>query len=300
MKKRNLVSVVTPVHNGEAHVPRLLDSILAQTYPHIEMILVDDGSTDDTVNSASAYIPKFESRGWSLRIIRTPHRNASAAINAGLPHVTGEYLIWPDADDELLPGSISERVAFLEDHPEFSCVRSTMAYVSEETGEPVAGWESLGDLSKQELFWDVLEGRSFVCCGCYMLRTKDFFRIYPERRIPEYDVGQNFQMLLPFLFQHRCPTIPEALYLVHVRPDSHSRQIRSEHDETLRYQSYENLVDEIAELCDLTDDQDATSRIELWKTLRQRHLARRYRHVGRLLRCELASIRLRIHLSRRR
>lgn len=295
-----LVSVVTPVFNGEAHVSRLLDSILAQTYSNIEVILVDDGSTDDTVNVAMAYVPRFESRGWSLQIIQAPHKNASAAINAGLPHVTGEYLIWPDADDELLPDSVAKRVAFLENHPKFDCVRSLMEYVSEETGEPVPGWEPLGNLTAEELFWDILEERTFVCCGCYMLRTEDFFRIYPRKRIPEYDVGQNFQMLLPFLFLHRCPTIPEVLYRVYVRPDSHSRQTRSESEETLRYQSYEDLIDEIATLCKLTDNQCAMDRIELWKVLRRRHLARRYLHIGKLFRSEWASVRLRLRLLRHR
>lgn len=299
MMRRGLVSIVTPVYQGEAHISRLLESILAQTYPSIEMILVDDGSTDGTVEIAEAYVPRFESKGWSLQIVRTPHRNASAAINAGLGSVNGEFLIWPDADDELLPDSIAKRVAFLENHPEFSCVRSVMTYVSEETGKSVPGWEPVGDLSKQELFWDILEGRTFVCCGCYMLRTEDFFRIYPEKRIPESDVGQNFQMLLPFLLKHRCPTIPEALYRVHVRSDSHSRQERTEGEETARYRSYEDLIDGITALCDLTSDQDAMDRIELWKVLRQRHLARRYHHVGRLLRCEWSALRLRHRLKHR-
>ena len=63
MTKRGLVSVVTPVYNGEAHVSRLLDSVLAQTYPEIEMILADDGSTDGTVGRAAAHIPKYEAKG---------------------------------------------------------------------------------------------------------------------------------------------------------------------------------------------------------------------------------------------
>ena len=50
--KRGLVSVVTPVYNGEAHLHTLLDSLLAQTYPQMEIILVDDGSTDGTVQTA--------------------------------------------------------------------------------------------------------------------------------------------------------------------------------------------------------------------------------------------------------
>ena len=107
------VSVVTPVYNGELHLAKMLDSVLAQTYPDIEMILVDDGSSDGTLGVAEGYREKFAARGYGYRIVAAPHRNASAAVNGGLPYVTGEYLIWPDSDDMLKPESVAKRVEFL-------------------------------------------------------------------------------------------------------------------------------------------------------------------------------------------
>lgn len=272
----SLVSIVTPVYNGEAYITRLLDSILNQTYPHIEMILVDDGSTDDTVGVAKAYIPSFEKRGYSLTVLPGTHRNASAAINRGLRHVRGRYLIWPDSDDELLPNSVETRARFLQQHPEYQCVRSIMEYVSDETGASVPPSERLGDLAKTEIFLDVLEGRSFVCCGCYMLKTEPFFHIYPSRKIPEYDVGQNFQMLLPFLYRHRCPTINQKLYRVHVRPDSHSRRTLSKREETVRLRQFEQLIDEIAGICGIRNPA-VLLRIAMWKIRRRLYFARKYR-----------------------
>ena len=79
------VSVVTPVYNGESHLAGMLDSVLAQTYPDIEMILVDDGSSDGTLQVAEGYREKFTARGYAYRIVAAEHRNASAAVNAGLP-----------------------------------------------------------------------------------------------------------------------------------------------------------------------------------------------------------------------
>ena len=275
MMEAHLVSVLTPVYNGESHIARLLDSVLGQTYPHIEMILADDGSTDATIRIAEAYVPKFEEKGYSLTILPAPHKNASAAINRGLPYVKGEYLVWPDSDDELLPDSVEVRVRFLQRHPEYQCVRSIMEYASGDAGAPVKPAERLGDLAKTELFLDILEGRSFVCCGCYMLKTEPFFQIYPLRKIPEYDVGQNFQMLLPFLYRHQCPTIEQALYRVYVRPDSHSRRSLSRREEEAKYKQFERLVDEIAEICRIKDP-EILSRIALWKTKRRRYLARKY------------------------
>lgn len=281
MTERGLVSVLTPVYNGESHIARMLDSVLRQTYPRVQMILSDDGSTDGTLKAAEPYIPKFQARGYSLEIVSSPHKNASAAINAGLGRAEGEYLVWPDADDELDPASIETRVRFLELHPEYRCVRSLMSYVSDETGEPIESWEALGDLTREDLFWDILEARTFVCCGCYMLKTQEFFQIYPEKQIPEYEVGQNFQMLLPYLYRHSCPTIPQKLYLVHVRGDSHSRRAMTESEEALRVRRFEALADDIARICGIADLPEAACRIKLWKVRRRKNLAQKYRHTAR-------------------
>ena len=90
-----LVSVVTPVYNGEGHLSRMLDSVLAQTYPSLQMILADDGSEDGTLALAESYREKFSRRGYGYEILRGEHSCAAGAINLGLPLVRGEYLIWP-------------------------------------------------------------------------------------------------------------------------------------------------------------------------------------------------------------
>lgn len=271
------VSVVTPVYNGEAHLPGMLDSVLNQTYPEIEMILVDDGSGDDTVSVAEAYRGKFADRGYGYRIVRAEHKNASAAINKGLPYVSGEYLVWPDSDDYLEPESVKRRVEFLLQHPRYECVRSLSYYFDAATGERrEKADEQRGDLSKTNLFWDILFFKTFVCCGCYMLKTKAFFEIYPDRHIPEYDVGQNFQMLLPFMYRHPCPTIEEELYGVAVRAGSHSRIALTQAREEKKYRDYEKLVDDIAKNCQISD-RESRKRILCWKAQRRYRIALKYR-----------------------
>lgn len=270
-----LVSVVTPVYNGESHLPQMLDSVLGQTYPKMEMILVDDGSTDGTVQVAEQYRGKFAAKGYSYRIIRAVHKNASAALNQGLAFVAGEYLIWPDSDDRLEPESVEKRVGFLKQHPQYQCVRSLSYYFDDKTGELREAEEQRGDLSKEDLFWDILEVKTFVCCGCYMIKSGCFFQIYPDRHIPEYPVGQNFQMLLPYMYRHKCPTILEPLYGVCVREGSHSRTKLTQEEEEKKYRDYENLVDEIAGICGL-HDRKSRRRITCWKERRKYVLARKY------------------------
>lgn len=273
---KDWVSIVTPVYNGEAHLAEMLDSVLAQDYPRIEMILADDGSEDGTLMLAESYRGKFADRGYEYRIVSAKHKNASAAINQGLLYVTGEYLIWPDSDDVLEPESVRKRVEYLCAHPEYQCVRSLSYYYDAETKErSKKADEQRGDLSKTDLFWDILESKTFVCCGCYMLRTAEFFDIYPNRRIPEYGVGQNFQMLLPFMYRHECPTIREELYGVAIRSGSHSRTALTRAQEEKKYSDYEKLVDEIAKICEIRDRQ-SLKRIACWKAGRRYKIALKY------------------------
>lgn len=274
---KDRVSIVTPVFNGEFYLSSMLDSVLCQTYPYIEMVLVDDGSTDQTLAVAESYRQKFADREYTYRIIKSKHKNASAAINKGLPYVTGEYLIWPDSDDVLKPDSVKKRVQFLKNNPQYQCVRSLAYYFDARTGKKTKADEKTGDLSKEELFWDILEFRTFVCCGCYMLRSETFFEIFPERHIPEYNVGQNFQMLLPFMYYHKCPTLCEQLYGVCVREGSHSRTKLSQREEEQKYKEYEELVDEIADICNIKD-KESRKRILYWKARRKYAVAVKYRN----------------------
>ena len=278
----NKVSAVIPVFNGELYLSSILDSILTQTYPWIEIILVDDGSTDRTVQVAESYREKFILRGYEYCVVQSKHKNASAAINIGLPYVTGEYLIWPDSDDRLEKESVEKRIRFLKENPQYQCVRSLAYYFDQKTENIMPADEKTGDIFKEDLFWDILESETYVCCGCYMLRTESFFKIYPGRRIPEYDVGQNFQMLPPFTFYHLCPTIPEALYGVCVRPGSHSRIRLTEEEEKKKYQDYEKLIDDILLICHI-EDTETKNRIEYWKSQRRYKLAVKYREGKKMI-----------------
>ncbi|MBQ8039554.1 MAG: glycosyltransferase family 2 protein [Lachnospiraceae bacterium] len=272
---KNRVSVVTPVYNGEKHLSRMLESVLKQIWNDIEMILVDDGSTDATLEVAAKFQEKFKERGFTYRIVRGVHKNASAAINLGLPYVTGEYLIWPDSDDVLLPESVRIRVEFLQQHKKYNAVRSLSLYVDEETGKQAVRDEKVGSTENEWLFFDILESKTFVCCGCYMLKSERFFQIYPKRQIPEYDVGQNFQMLLPFCYQEACPTISQELYVVYQRAGSHSRRQLTCEQEEDKYKAYEALIDEISAICRITEKADK-KRMEYWKDNRRLSLAKKY------------------------
>jgi len=108
-----------------------------------------------------------------------------------------------------------------------------------------------------------------------MLRTEKFFDIFPQRHIPEYNVGQNFQMLLPFMYRYRCPTIREQLYGVCVREGSHSRVKLTQREEEQKYLEYEELVDDIVLICHI-GDKKSRNRIIYWKARRRYQIALKY------------------------
>ena len=78
------VSVVTPVFNGESHLFRMLESVLCQTYPQIEVILSDDGSTDQTIRAAKEYQEKFAAKGYGYQLNRGAIKMPPQRLTGGL------------------------------------------------------------------------------------------------------------------------------------------------------------------------------------------------------------------------
>jgi hypothetical protein len=97
-----LISVVIPVYNGAAFLPHATASVMAQGYPAIEIVIVDDGSTDD-LSAAVAALP------WPVRVVRQENAGAAAARNRGIRAATGDFFAFLDVDD-ILPASTLERL----------------------------------------------------------------------------------------------------------------------------------------------------------------------------------------------
>jgi len=279
---KDLVSVITPVYNGEKYVKNILESILNQTYKNIEFFIVDDGSTDNTIKIINTYIDCFKKQNISFNLIKSTHKNASSAINKALPLIKGEFLIWPDADDILEPTSIEKRVNFLKEN-DYKIVRSIAYYFDENTKNKLSiKEECFENLDKKDLFLDILFSYTFVCCGCYMIHVTEFFDIYKNKKIPEYDIGQNFQMLLPYLYKYKCYTIKEELYGVCVRNNSHSRKALTQKEEENKYNDYEKLIDELVSIINIKDEY-ILNKIRAWKNFRRYEINKKYNNKQKAL-----------------
>lgn len=91
------ISVVVPVYNAEAYVAELIESVLAQTYTEWEMLLVENGSEDDSLRICQEYEQKYE----NISVIQASKKGSGEARNIGMEHTKGEYIFFADADDYL-------------------------------------------------------------------------------------------------------------------------------------------------------------------------------------------------------
>ena len=107
-------SIVIPAFNAEATLAPAIRSALAQDYTPVDVIVVDDGSTDGTAAVATSFAP--------VRYLRQENRGPSAARNAGIEAATGEFVGFLDADDEAPATKLSVQVGYLLEHPEVGCV----------------------------------------------------------------------------------------------------------------------------------------------------------------------------------
>lgn len=110
------ISVIIPTYNRARLVCRAVASALAQTHPAVEVIVVDDGSTDDTAGRLAAY-------GARIRLLRQANAGVCAARNAGMALAGGDFIAFLDSDDDWLPWKLSAQIAAFRRHPElqFAC-----------------------------------------------------------------------------------------------------------------------------------------------------------------------------------
>ena len=112
MSQEPLISVLVPAYNAEAFLEQCLESIVAQTYRHLEIIVVDDGSTDGTATISD----RWAERDDRIRVIHRPNGGHSAARNTALDAMTGELVIMVDSDDVLHPQFTATLLDLMQKH----------------------------------------------------------------------------------------------------------------------------------------------------------------------------------------
>lgn len=223
------VTILTPCYNTGKYLPKYIQSIIDQHYSPIQLIMVNDGSTDATESIILSNKSRLEEAGIDFLYIKKENGGAASAISYGLKYVNGEYLVWPDSDDWLLEGSISKRVDYLEKHCEIDFLRCNGYNYNEK-------YELVSKITKDKNnknFIDFLLFNIPWSPGCYMVRWEAFKKANPDNYIYFSNVGQNIQMMLPIAFKNQCYYFDEYVYGYLIRAESHSHKVIS-YEEKIR------------------------------------------------------------------
>ncbi len=268
-KQEAVVSILTPCYNGGRFLHRLLDSILAQTYPYIELIVVDDGSTDNTRDVLVSYQDKFDAKEMRLVVLHQENAGQAAAINTALAQMTGDYLTWFDADDFMHADSIEKRVDALKASGEgWYCITHYNVVDEADVTKVLYQKGRVQAPGDDKLFYDLIDCKNvaFESGGGFMVRTKDFLKACPANAIYPSREGQNWQLMLPIAYYNRCICLEEALYTVVSHADSHSRMRRTKEDKIRRHANYITLLSKTVEAMQIPEEQKAVQHIEIEQT----------------------------------
>jgi len=209
------VSVIVPTYNYARFLPRALDSVLAQTWRDYEIIVVDDGSTDDTPEVAKAY-------GERIHYLRKENGGAATARNTGILAARGELLAFLDADDAWVPEKLARQVEYLDRHPEFGMVYSDMAH-------HVAGRKVHDAYLRERGYSKVAEGwifdnllrQCFIFTPTVMARRKCFDTV--GLHDPELRTCQDVDMWLRIADRFMIGFIDAPLAVRHEHGDNSTR-----------------------------------------------------------------------------
>ncbi|WP_299568279.1 glycosyltransferase family A protein [uncultured Shewanella sp.] len=239
-----LVSVVIPCYNSYVFLPRLFDCLLAQSYKKLEIIAVNDGSTDQTNELFDVYKSKFINNNIDFIVIDQGNSGQAVAINQALKVFRGEYITWIDSDDWLENDAIELKYRYLEENSKLGFVRTDVAMYKYPDYENVTGlFSDNRDFKSTNIFMDlILEKNVYFCPGGYLVRTSSLLDVLPGRHIIESRAGQNWQLLLPLAEKYECGYIDKPLFNYLVRDSSHSHSVTDLDEKIKRCQIHKQLI----------------------------------------------------------
>ena len=209
-----LVSVIIPVFNVAPYLREALDSVVQQTWPHLEIIIVDDGSTDGSGKICDEY--RADAR---VQVIHQENRGLSAARNAGLDRAAGEYIAFLDSDDAWHPDFIRKLMGAME-NADIAICQYEVHRLKLDTRGQICPAAQKGFYSRKEALRALVEGTINVSVWNKLFRKE----LWTEIRFPE---GHNYEDIdttcRVFDLCSRISFLDEPLYLYRKRPGSITR-----------------------------------------------------------------------------
>lgn len=205
-----LVTTIIPTYNAAHFVVGAVASALAQTYPAVEVVVVDDGSTDDTANRLARF-------GDRIRYLRQPNQGPSAARNNGIRAAAGEIVALLDADDLWHPGKLTTQVAYLTRHPDIGLLGTDYLNTMPDVWPPVPD-----PPSAEELPFPVVVMKSPVAPSTVVVRKSVF------DEVGLFDTGlrsaEDWELWVRIAARFRAAKLTAPLVFYRVHPAGLSKQ----------------------------------------------------------------------------
>ena len=206
------VSVVMPMYNAAPYVGDAVRSVLDQTFTDFELIVIDDGSKDDS----AAQVERAAGGDSRLRVIRQPNGGVSAASNKGTELARGEFLARVDADDICLPNRFAMQVTCLREHPEWVAVGSRVMFIDEE-GLPLFEMPGI-KLTHEEIDAGLLDVEWTILQPATMFRTDAVRGVGGYRT--DLNIHEDHDLFLKLAESGKLANIDEILFQYRQRKNS--------------------------------------------------------------------------------
>ncbi|MBP2002143.1 glycosyltransferase involved in cell wall biosynthesis [Paenibacillus shirakamiensis] len=196
------VSVIIPFYNCK-YVNQAIESVLQQTYPHVEIIVVDDGST-----SNQELIEPYKHR---IRYLYKPNGGTASALNYGIAHATGQYFAWLSSDDRFLPNKLEQQLGFM--YKKGAAASFTAYYYIDDTGSRTGEVHNIFK-TRQEFYEVLLKGCPIN--GCSVMLHMNVFKqvgVFDEERLYTHDYDLWVRVLEIYTFEYLDELLLE--YRVH-------------------------------------------------------------------------------------
>lgn len=237
MKK---VSVIMPCYNDGVYIREAVNTVQVQTYPEIELIIIDDGSDDEATVNVIAELEK-EPRA---KVLHTDHLRPAGARNAGIAIASGTYIMPVDADDRIEPTYIEKAVAVLDAQPKVGVVYCHADLFGEQSGP----WE-LPDYSFEKM---LLDNVIFVTA---LFRREDWESVGGFRTTMKYGM-EDYDFWLSILELGRdIVQLPEVLFHYRIKPVS--RSTRFQEDPRVVQETYRDIYQQHPKLYEMCKDEYA-------------------------------------------
>lgn len=202
--KTPLVTIVVPVYNAENHLPRCIESILGQSFGDFELLLVNDGSSDDSL----AVCRKYAVNDGRVRVIDKPNGGVSSARNMGLESAVADWVMFIDADDWIEPNTLELAVPYVGE-----CDIVRLAWVAHMANE-VRNKRVMNAETPEQLLKQLIRRRTKLAVWGTLIR-RELFMNHDIRFDTSYDYAEDWLVLLRVVCRcKRVKTLPEA-YVYH-------------------------------------------------------------------------------------